>query len=91
MFALAWTDNSALEDGYEVWADTIYAPCCTTGGCDSGTYSGEYLVAWLPAGTTAYRTSADLGAGVCGNFLWFEVRATIGDDRSTANRFTLNE
>jgi hypothetical protein len=75
---LAWTDNSAVEDGYEVWGYSAYIPCCGEGeGCPSGYSEGEYLIARLPANSTAYRTTDDPGVGPCGIHALM-VRATKG-------------
>lgn len=70
---LTWIDNSAVEDGYEVWEHTSQAPC---GGYDSGTSEGDNLVARLPANTITYRTPGVLGEDLCGYSHWLEVRAT---------------
>lgn len=55
---LTWRDNSAVEDGYEVWL-SYYRPtmgCYNgTGAVDTGTLEGEELVATLPANSTSYR------------------------------------
>ncbi len=74
---LSWSDNSALEDGYEVWAYAAYVQCCDGGGCDSGYSEGESLIARLPANSIAYRAPVDSGVGPCGTFVLM-VRATNG-------------
>ena len=75
---LAWSDNSAVEDGYEVWGYSRYIPCCGEGdGCPSGYSEGDYLIARLPANSTAYRTPGDPGVGPCGTHALM-VRATKG-------------
>jgi hypothetical protein len=79
---LAWSDNSAVEDGYEVWGYSQYIPCCDAGGCDSGYSEGDYLIAKLPANSTGYRTTDDPGVGPCGTHALM-VRATKGADVST--------
>ena len=48
----AWSDNSAVEDGYEVWAITGY------GSPDhSGWFEGEAVIAVLPVNATEWRTA----------------------------------
>lgn len=82
---LAWTDNSAVEDGYEVWAYAAYITCCGSGGgdgCDSGYSEGDWLIARLPANSSVYRTPVDPGVGPCGTFVLM-VRATNGTSFST--------
>jgi len=79
---LAWSDNSAVEDGYEVWGYSQYIPCCEEVGCPSGYSEGDYLIARLPANSTAYRTPGDPGVGPCGTHALM-VRATKGADVST--------
>src|SRR5215208_2063131 len=44
-----WEDNSAMEDGYEVWVDYWYASC----GGDSGMYGDTQLLARRPANSTS--------------------------------------
>jgi hypothetical protein len=44
-----WADNSAIEDGYEVWVDYWYPSCSG----DSGMYGGTELVVRLPANSTS--------------------------------------
>ena len=75
---LAWSDSSALEDGYEVWGYAAYIPCYSDGeGYPSGYSEGEYLIARLPANSTVYRTTDDPGVGPCG-IHQLGVRATKG-------------
>ena len=75
---LAWTDNSAEEDGYEVWGYAAYIQCVAEGeGYPSGYSEGEYLIARLPANSTVYRTTDDPGVGPCGIHT-LGVRATKG-------------
>ena len=79
---LGWTDNSAVEDGYEVWAYSMWIPCCDSGGCASGYSEGDYLIAKIPANSTTYRTPVDSSLGDCGS-TEFWVRATNGTGFST--------
>ena len=79
---LAWSDNSAVEDGYEVWGYSQYIPCCDAGGCDSGYSEGDYLIARLPANSTVYRTAPTIPQGPCGTHALM-VRATKGAGVST--------
>jgi hypothetical protein len=50
---LTWSDNSSVEDGYQVWMLT-YAYNCES----SGYSEGEILIADLPAGSTVYAAIA---------------------------------
>jgi hypothetical protein len=75
---LAWSDNSAVEDGYEVWGYSAYIPCVAEGdGYASGYSEGDYLIARLPANSTAYSAPGDPGVGPCGTHALM-VRATKG-------------
>ena len=57
---LTWTDNSAVEDGYEVWGNLIFAYPCLPPGCDGGQYGpGWTLLAVLPPNSTALVTPSD--------------------------------
>jgi hypothetical protein len=51
-----WSDNSALEDGYELWGDWSAGSCCPDqpGWCDAGAQTDKTLIASLPAGATSY-------------------------------------
>lgn len=52
---LTWTDNSAVEDGYQVWLTYGYGNCsCGASACDAGWTEDSYAVATLPANTTRY-------------------------------------
>jgi hypothetical protein len=52
---LSWTDNSAVEDGYQVWFSYGYGSCsCGASACNADWYEGTYVVAQLPANTTSY-------------------------------------
>ena len=69
-----WADNSAIEDGYEVWVDYWYPSC----NGDSGMYGGTELVARLPANSTSANSAriprpSDFP---CGASVWVGVRAT---------------
>jgi hypothetical protein len=83
LWELAWSDNSAVEDGYEVWGYSAYIQCVAEGdGYPSGYSEGEYLIARLPANSTVYRTTDDPGVGPCGVHALM-VRATKGAGFST--------
>ena len=83
LWELAWSDNSALEDGYEVWGYSAYIPCYNEGdGYPSGYSEGDYLIARLPANSTVYRTTQDPGVSPCGTHALM-VRATKGAGFST--------
>lgn len=80
---LAWSDNSAVEDGYEVWGYAAYIQCVAEGdGYASGFSEGVYLIARLPANSTVHRTTDDPGVGPCGTHTLM-VRATKGAGFST--------
>lgn len=51
---IRWTDNSAIEDTYQVWAEMTWAPDCT-GICDAVVYTYDWMVVELPANSTSYR------------------------------------
>ena len=51
---LAWSDNSAVEEMFEVWI-SHGSYCCPNDGCDAGYY--EYPIAVLQPNTTRFRTS----------------------------------
>ena len=61
-----WSDNSNVEDAYEVWGRWSAGSCCPNqpGWCDAGAQEGEYLVATLPAGTTSYTRYASIQCGL---------------------------
>jgi len=89
MWDLAWSDDSAVEDGYEVWGYSAYVQCCGEGdGCPSGYSEGDYLIARLPANSTVYRAPGDPGVGPCGTSE-LRVRATKGAGLSTFATVTL--
>ena len=56
---LTWNDDSAVEDGYQVW---IYTSSCCTVVCNGfDPYAGEWLVAELPANSTRVRIATPGG------------------------------
>jgi hypothetical protein len=56
---LRWSDNSAVEDGYEVWARmTQYDHDCEAGCFD---YTDDYLVGDLPANATSFTCQECVG------------------------------
>jgi hypothetical protein len=65
-----WIDNSALEDGYEVWASFSYGDCCPDwasgggDGCSSGWYEGDAPIGEVPAGATEYRHTTGTACGI---------------------------
>jgi hypothetical protein len=65
-----WSDNSAVEDGYEVWAYFSRGDCCPGwdsgggDGCASGWYEGDVRIAELPAGATEYRHTTVTACGI---------------------------
>jgi len=75
-----WEDNSAIEDGYEVWVDYWYYSC----NGDSGAWGGTELVARLPANSTSANSApipreSDFP---CGAFVSVWVWATKDGRRS---------
>lgn len=81
-YDLQWTDNSAVEDTYEVWGYFSYSPYCPPDGdvaCEAGWSEGEELIATLPANSTSYRC-ADCTTGV--QSVW--VKATKDGGQSSA-------
>jgi hypothetical protein len=75
---LRWRDNSAFEDGYQVW---VYyyrgSMACNTGGTgaiDAGTWEMQYVIAELPANSTTYR-AAPISTDACGTSAWYYVVA----------------
>jgi hypothetical protein len=60
---LTWTDNSAVEDVYQVWAEIGWGPTCTGGGaCDAVVYTYDFIVAELPANSRSYHCTSCAGA-----------------------------
>lgn len=66
---LTWSDNSAVEDGYQVWMSTMYVSDCFNAGGEVD----EILVAELPAGSTVY--AAEAQALTCHNQAWYYLVA----------------
>jgi hypothetical protein len=65
---IRWTDNSAIEDAYQVWAEMSWVPDCT-GICDAVVYIYDWMVVELPANSTSYRCT------VCSDVaLWIVVK-----------------
>lgn len=60
---IGWRDNSAVEDVYQVWAETGWTPVCTS-ICDAVVYTYDWMVAELPANSTSYRCTTCAGAAV---------------------------
>ena len=56
---LSWTDNSSVEDGYEVWMEIVIY----NADCDAGCFTDRYpeIVAILPANSTTYRCTQCMG------------------------------
>lgn len=55
-----WSDNSAVEDGYQLWVRWAHGDC----NASTGWYEGESLIAELPIGSTSYDyTPVELGCG----------------------------
>lgn len=79
---LTWSDNSAVEDTFQVWMYWRgYDPCSGGGGGRACTLGGPpesdwILLAELPANSTAFSTNAHIGYG--GGFVTFSVVATKG-------------
>jgi hypothetical protein len=65
-----WSDNSAVEDRYEIWAYFSHGDCCPDwgagggDGCSSGWYEGEVAIAEAPAGATEYRHTLGTACGI---------------------------
>jgi hypothetical protein len=70
---LTWSDNSAVEETYEVWVS--HGANCCAGGCDAGWY--EYPIAVLPANTTWYRTT--LASSACHPISVFIMATKLGN------------
>lgn len=52
---LTWRDNSAVEDGYQVWMTYGHGSCsCGASACNADWYEDSWIVAQLPANTTRY-------------------------------------
>jgi len=70
--ALTWTDNSNVEDAYEVWFMMDQWSC---GDGHSGVFNYETRLAILPANATSYQTPGVLGEDACALTSWYEVRS----------------
>lgn len=66
-----WSDNSAVEDGYQLWGRFAHGDCCPDwgsgggDGCSSGYYEGEEPIMDVPAGSTTVRFTGG-GCGILG-------------------------
>ena len=78
---LTWNDDSAVEDGYQVWAYT--SSCCTVICNAFDPYAGEWLLAELPPNSTRARIATPAGCYQ----LW--VVATKDGGNSDRSYFTL--
>jgi titin len=54
---VTWSDNSTIEDTYELWVGSGSRCCPGSGMCDAGYYENPFD--FLPANTTSYRTGLD--------------------------------
>jgi hypothetical protein len=82
---LSWTDNSAVEDGYQVWLRGAWWNCCPDGGaCDAGVYEGVVPIAALSANSTTYRYGASGGSESCG-FTAYGYFVTATKDGGTSD------
>jgi hypothetical protein len=61
---LRWTDNSAVEDSYQVWAEVDWYPGCDGAACNAEYYTWIGMVAELPPNTTSYRCTSCAGASL---------------------------
>ena len=79
--ALTWNDNSTVEDGYQVWFvfERFFCACGET-ACNSGSETGENLVADLPSNSTVYRAPAF--SADCNDVSRYYVVATKDGGRS---------
>ena len=78
---LRWSDNSSVEDGYEVWFASAQYSCS---GENSGSSEGEELLVSLPPNSTTYRTPAILGQDACAYQSWIEIRTRKDGGYSSA-------
>lgn len=66
---LTWSDNSTVEDGYEVWVGwyrgSYYCYPPGSGAQDAGTWEGEGVAASLGPNTTSYRATLYDDSGTC--------------------------
>ena len=65
---LTWTDNSAVEDSYQIWGEIDFFHC-SGGTCDGGGSYLYWMIAELPANSTSYRCSGCAG-------VYFSIFAT---------------
>jgi hypothetical protein len=80
---LTWSDNSAVEDGYQVWYYT--AGSCCSGACNAfDPWAGEWLIAELPANSIRVNVGS---LGACTQQLW--VMAMKNGGNSDQAFFTL--
>jgi hypothetical protein len=79
---LTWRDNSAIEDGYQVWArwyrGTYYCYPPGSGARDAGTYEGEGLIASLGANVTTFRAQVDHCDPPTGYWFWVVAKKDRG-------------
>lgn len=83
---LNWIDNSAVEDGYEVWFGMAQFSCS---GENSGSSEGDWILVALPANSTTYRTAAVLGQDLCAYHSWIEIR-TLKDGGYSSSIYTID-
>lgn len=83
---LNWIDNSAVEDGYEVWFGMAQFSC---NGENSGSSEGDSILVALPANSTTYRTAAVLGQDLCAYQSWIEIR-TLKDGGYSSSIYTID-
>jgi len=88
---LHWTDNSSVEDGYEVWLHVYRASyaCCPASPqgstCDSGIYEDYILFASLLPNATTYRTDAIPADTVCGPRTEYHYYVAVTKDGGTGS------
>jgi Fibronectin type III domain len=71
---LTWSDNSGVEDSYQVWY--VRGDYCCSLACDAfDPYAGEWMIAELPANSTTYTYGTTSSSYSCLK-LWFYVIAT---------------
>jgi hypothetical protein len=91
-----WSDNSGVEDRYEIWAYFSRGDCCPDwasgggDGCSAGVYEGDLPIAEVSAGATEYRHTFGT---VCGILdypnLEYWVVARNGTGMSPSTRLTM--
>ena len=80
---LNWSDNSNIEDGYQVWVYWRHDAC---NGMDASYYEGATLVATLPAGSTSYTFGPpNTGCGFASDWQAYYVVATKDGGVSSAS------